>query len=239
MHRIDFDGLRREHPETAQVLIAILAGQVRRLSAGTCSRRSTSRPTSACCGGCRGRRRLPFDDGGRVPLDPGGRRRRWPAPRGRRSTACCARSRSAGRSSLRRGRTIVLDAEALERRARYGRGLGPVVRTGSSGRRGPGGCGHGACRARGRPLVDRDPRARAQQRRSRHRVPTLRRRRSEPVDERHLPPLSLTHRRRRFLRFFFLAAIEARQGRARAAGSRSSRAAAAGSSCSRRPAGTG
>jgi CRP/FNR family cyclic AMP-dependent transcriptional regulator len=32
VHRLDFDGLRRTHPETAQVLIAILAGQVRRLS---------------------------------------------------------------------------------------------------------------------------------------------------------------------------------------------------------------
>lgn len=32
VHRLDFDGLRRSHPETAQVLIAILAGQVRRLS---------------------------------------------------------------------------------------------------------------------------------------------------------------------------------------------------------------
>jgi CRP-like cAMP-binding protein len=32
VHRLDFDGLRRSHPETAQVLISILAGQVRRLS---------------------------------------------------------------------------------------------------------------------------------------------------------------------------------------------------------------
>ncbi|WP_372788793.1 Crp/Fnr family transcriptional regulator [Paraconexibacter sp.] len=32
VHRIDFDGLRDRHPETADVLIAILAGQVRRLS---------------------------------------------------------------------------------------------------------------------------------------------------------------------------------------------------------------
>ena len=32
IHRIDFDGLRRKHPETAEVLIAILSGQVRRLS---------------------------------------------------------------------------------------------------------------------------------------------------------------------------------------------------------------
>jgi CRP-like cAMP-binding protein len=32
VHKLDFDGLRRSHPETAQVLIAILSGQVRRLS---------------------------------------------------------------------------------------------------------------------------------------------------------------------------------------------------------------
>ncbi len=32
VHRIDFDALRKRHPETAEVLIAILAGQVRRLS---------------------------------------------------------------------------------------------------------------------------------------------------------------------------------------------------------------
>src|SRR4051794_9900246 len=32
VHRIDFDGLRRKHPETGEVLIAILAGQVKRLS---------------------------------------------------------------------------------------------------------------------------------------------------------------------------------------------------------------
>lgn len=32
IHKIDFDRLRRQQPETAQVLIAVLAGQVRRLS---------------------------------------------------------------------------------------------------------------------------------------------------------------------------------------------------------------
>jgi CRP/FNR family transcriptional regulator, cyclic AMP receptor protein len=32
VHRLDFDRLRSEHPQTAEVLIAILAGQVRRLS---------------------------------------------------------------------------------------------------------------------------------------------------------------------------------------------------------------
>src|SRR4051812_17009945 len=32
VHRMDFDRLRREHPETASVLIGILSGQVRRLS---------------------------------------------------------------------------------------------------------------------------------------------------------------------------------------------------------------
>lgn len=32
VHRIDFEGLRARHPETAEVLIAILAGQVTRLS---------------------------------------------------------------------------------------------------------------------------------------------------------------------------------------------------------------
>jgi CRP-like cAMP-binding protein len=32
IHQLDFEGLRRSHPETTQVLIAILSGQVRRLS---------------------------------------------------------------------------------------------------------------------------------------------------------------------------------------------------------------
>ena len=32
VHRLDFERLRREHPETSAVLIAILSGQVRRLS---------------------------------------------------------------------------------------------------------------------------------------------------------------------------------------------------------------
>jgi CRP/FNR family cyclic AMP-dependent transcriptional regulator len=32
VHRIDFEGLRNKHPETAEVLIAILSAQVRRLS---------------------------------------------------------------------------------------------------------------------------------------------------------------------------------------------------------------
>ena len=32
VHRLDFDRLRSDHPETADVLVAILAGQVRRLS---------------------------------------------------------------------------------------------------------------------------------------------------------------------------------------------------------------
>ena len=32
IHRIDFDGLRSKHPETGEVLIAILSGQVKRLS---------------------------------------------------------------------------------------------------------------------------------------------------------------------------------------------------------------
>jgi CRP-like cAMP-binding protein len=32
LHKLDYDRLRRRHPETAEVLIAILSGQVRRLS---------------------------------------------------------------------------------------------------------------------------------------------------------------------------------------------------------------
>jgi CRP/FNR family transcriptional regulator, cyclic AMP receptor protein len=119
VHRLDFDRLRAEHPETSQVLIAILAGQVRRLSGHLLD--ALYVPADK-----RVRRRLAEvsalydgdgDDGAVVPLtqdDIAGL-----AGTSRATVNRVLREEAArGVVELRRGRTRVLDPEALARRAR-------------------------------------------------------------------------------------------------------------------------
>lgn len=114
VHRLDFDGLRRSHPETAQVLISILAGQVRRLSRHLLEALYVPADKRVL-------RRLVevaalYSDGV-VPLT-----QEDLASLAGTSRATVNRvlreAEERGSLKLGRGRTTVLDAEALERRGR-------------------------------------------------------------------------------------------------------------------------
>ena len=114
VHRVDFEGLRRRHPETADVLIAILAGQVRRLSRHLLEALYVPADKRVL------RRLLEvaerFDDG-LVPLN-----QEDIASLAGTSRATANRvlreEEARGTLTLGRGRTVVLDAEALGRHAR-------------------------------------------------------------------------------------------------------------------------
>lgn len=114
VHRLDFEGLRRRHPDTAEVLIAILAGQVRRLSRHLLEALYVPADKRVL-------RRLlevadQFDDGV-VPLN-----QEDIASLAGTSRATVNRvlreEEARGTVRLGRGRTVVLDAEALGGRAR-------------------------------------------------------------------------------------------------------------------------
>jgi CRP-like cAMP-binding protein len=95
VHELDFGRLRTERPQTADVLIAILAAQVRRLS--THLAEALYGRTRACAAGCSTWQRSTAR-ASRPPCRS--RRRSWPRwrePRAPRSTACCARRRSTAR----------------------------------------------------------------------------------------------------------------------------------------------
>lgn len=114
VHRVDFEGLRRRHPGTADVLIAILAGQVRRLSRHLLEALYVPADKRVL------RRLLEvaerFDDGV-VPLN-----QEDIASLAGTSRATVNRvlreEEARGTVTLGRGRTAVLDGEALGRRAR-------------------------------------------------------------------------------------------------------------------------
>lgn len=114
IHRIDFEALRRDHPDTAQVLISILAGQVRRLSRHLLEALYVPADKRVL------RRLLEvaalFDDGV-VPLN-----QEDVASLAGTSRATANRvlreEAERGAVQLRRGKVAVLDAEALARRAR-------------------------------------------------------------------------------------------------------------------------
>ncbi len=115
VHQIDFDRLRREHPSTGEVLIQILAGQVRRLSGQLLDALYVPADKRVL------RRLLDLD---RV-YGPGA-----PIPLTQEDLASIAgtsratvnkvlrEEESRGHVQLGRGRTTVLDAEALARRGR-------------------------------------------------------------------------------------------------------------------------
>lgn len=115
VHRLDFDRLRREHPSTADVLIAILAGQVRRLTGHLVEALYVPADKRVL------RRLLELGEvygaGEPVPLtqeDLAGL-----AGTSRATVNRVLREEeSRGAVALARGRTTVLDAEALRRRAR-------------------------------------------------------------------------------------------------------------------------
>jgi CRP/FNR family cyclic AMP-dependent transcriptional regulator len=118
VHRLDFERLRTRHPETSQILIAILSGQVRRLTTHLVD--ALYVPAEK-----RVRRRLVemaaiYDDGAAtivVPLtqeDLGGL-----AGTSRATANRVLREEEArGTVKLGRGRTTVIDVEALARRGR-------------------------------------------------------------------------------------------------------------------------
>jgi CRP/FNR family cyclic AMP-dependent transcriptional regulator len=114
VHRVDFERLRREHPETSSVIIGILSGQVRRLSRHLLDALYVPADKRVV-------RRLVeiaalYEDGV-VPLtqeDLAGL-----AGTSRATVNRVLREEEArGAVKLGRGRTSVLDAEALARRAR-------------------------------------------------------------------------------------------------------------------------
>jgi CRP/FNR family transcriptional regulator, cyclic AMP receptor protein len=114
VHRMDFERLRREHPETASVIIGILSGQVRRLSRHLLEALYVPADKRVL-------RRLVevaalYDDG-IVPLtqeDLAGL-----AGTSRATVNRVLREEEArGTVKLGRGRTSVLDADALDRRGR-------------------------------------------------------------------------------------------------------------------------
>lgn len=119
IHRIDFDGLRARHPETADILIAILSDQVRRLSRHlvealyvSADKRVLRRLVEVAA------RYEPDGDGATVvPFtqeDVAGL-----AGTSRATVNRVLREEEArGTVRLGRGRTTVLDAEALARRGR-------------------------------------------------------------------------------------------------------------------------
>jgi CRP-like cAMP-binding protein len=114
IHQIDFEGLRRSHPETTQVLISILSGQVRRLSRHLLEALYVPADKRVL-------RRLCevaalFDDGV-VPLNQEDIASL--AGTSRATVNRILREEAArGTIELARGRTIVRDAEALTRRGR-------------------------------------------------------------------------------------------------------------------------
>ena len=114
VHQLDFDGLRRSHPETTQVLIAILSGQVRRLSRHLLEALYVPADKRVL-------RRLcevaeMFDDGV-VPLNQEDIASL--AGTSRATVNRILREEAAkGTLDLARGRTVVRDAEALARRGR-------------------------------------------------------------------------------------------------------------------------
>lgn len=118
VHRIDFEGLRARHPETADVVISVLAGQIRRLSEHLvealyvpADRRVLRRvlELAAVYGG---------DDGG-VTLIPLNQEDIAGLAGTSRATVNKVLRDAEGRGELRleRGRTVVLDAAAIRRRA--------------------------------------------------------------------------------------------------------------------------
>lgn len=115
VHQLDFDRLRREHPSTAEVLIQILAGQVRRLSGQLLDALYVSAEK-------RVRRRLldldgVYGPGAAIPLT-----QEDLASLAGTSRATVNRvlreEESRGAVELGRGRTTVLDPDALARRGR-------------------------------------------------------------------------------------------------------------------------
>jgi CRP-like cAMP-binding protein len=114
VHKLDFDGLRRSHPGTAQVLISILSGQVRRLSRHLLEALYVPADKRVL------RRLLEiaalYDDG-TVPLNQ--EEIASLAGTSRATVNRVLREEEArGTVRLGRGKTVVLDAETLTRRGR-------------------------------------------------------------------------------------------------------------------------
>jgi CRP/FNR family cyclic AMP-dependent transcriptional regulator len=124
IHRLDFDRLRRQRPETAQVVIAVLGGQVRRLTRLLNEAHYVSAEKRVR------RRLLEVAGSANVPADAEGTAEPILVPLTQDDLADLAGTSRAtvnrvlrseqekGAVKLGRGRTEVVDAAALSRRAR-------------------------------------------------------------------------------------------------------------------------
>ena len=118
VHRLDFERLRARHPETSEILIAILSGQVRRLTTHLVE--ALYVPAEK-----RVRRRLVemvavYDDGAAEVVVPLNQEDLAGLAGTSRATAnrVLREEEARGTVKLGRGRTTVLDVEAVTRRAR-------------------------------------------------------------------------------------------------------------------------
>ena len=118
VHRLDFERLRARHPETSEILIAILSGQVRRLTTHLVE--ALYVPAEK-----RVRRRLVemvavYDDGAAEVVVPLNQEDLAGLAGTSRATAnrVLREEETRGAVRLGRGRTTVLDVEAVTRRAR-------------------------------------------------------------------------------------------------------------------------
>jgi CRP/FNR family cyclic AMP-dependent transcriptional regulator len=118
VHRLDFERLRARHPETSEILIAILSGQVRRLTTHLVD--ALYVPAEK-----RVRRRLVemvaiYDDGGAEVVVPLTQEDLAGLAGTSRATAnrVLREEEARGAVKLGRGRTTVLDAEGVGRRGR-------------------------------------------------------------------------------------------------------------------------
>jgi CRP/FNR family transcriptional regulator, cyclic AMP receptor protein len=118
VHRLDFDRLRATHPKTADVLIAILAGQVRRLSRHLLEALYVPADKRVL------RRLLEigalYDDGGGPPVVPLTQEDLAGLAGTSRATVnrVLREEEARGSVKLARGRTTLLDTDALARRGR-------------------------------------------------------------------------------------------------------------------------
>ena len=118
VHRLDFERLRARHPETSEILIAILSGQVRRLTTHLVE--ALYVPAEK-----RVRRRLVemvavYDDGAAEVVVPLNQEDLAGLAGTSRATANRVLREEEGRGTVKlgRGRTTVLDVEAVTRRGR-------------------------------------------------------------------------------------------------------------------------
>jgi CRP-like cAMP-binding protein len=125
VHRVDFDGLRARHPATADVVVSVLAGQVKRLSEHLvealyvpADRRVLRRLLELTA--------VYSNNGGDVPIPLNQEDIAGLAGTSRATVNKVLRdAESRGEVRLERGRTVVLEADAIRRRAGHATSSAP------------------------------------------------------------------------------------------------------------------